>query len=111
MLGPGEKMALLTPDHSAAFGWRKFIDASGQVGVNCAFFRNEGEHLSSSLILEAEQLAWHRWPNERLYTYVDAASVKSSNPGYCYLMAGWKRCGFTSARNLYILEKYHNDHR
>jgi hypothetical protein len=30
--------------------------------VNCAVFRNEGPVLSSDLILEAEELAWGRWP-------------------------------------------------
>lgn len=106
VLGPGEKMALLTPDWTAAFGWRKFIDKSGQTGINCAFFRNESSQLSSYLILEAEKLAWQRWPNERLYTYVNATAIQSSNPGYCYQMAGWRKCGFTQVRQLIILEKF-----
>ena len=105
VLGPGEKMALLTPDWTAAFGWRKFIDKSGQTGVNCAFFRNEGNQLSSFLILEAVKLAWQRWPNERLYTYVNASAVRSSNPGYCFLRASWRKCGFTQTKRLVILEK------
>jgi hypothetical protein len=105
VLGPGEKMALLTPDWQAAFGWRRFINDSGQTGVNCAFFRNEGQQLSSYLILEAEKIAWARWPGQRLYTYVDATAVKSTNPGYCYLKAGWRKCGFTQVRQLVILEK------
>ncbi len=61
-VGPGEKMVLLTQQGDALFVWRKFIDDSGQEGVNCAVFRNEGSVLSSELILEAEQLAWGRWP-------------------------------------------------
>ena len=105
VIGPGEKIVLLTPDHLAAFGWRKFIDKSGQTGVNCAFFRNEGQQLSSWLILEAEKLAWARWPGQRLYTSVDASAVKSANPGYCYIKAGWQRCGRSKARGLHILEK------
>lgn len=106
VLGPGEKIALLTPDWQAAFGWRKFIDKSGQNGVNCAFFRNESQVLSSWLILEAEKIAWARWPGERLYTYVNAAVIKSANPGYCYLKAGWRRCGHTAVKKLVILEKF-----
>lgn len=105
VLGPGEKMALLTPDWMAAFGWRKFIDKSGQTGANCAFFRNEGSQLSSWLILEAEKLAWVRWPGERLYTYVNTAAIRSSNPGYCFQIAGWRKCGYTSVNKLLILEK------
>ena len=50
----------------------------GQQGVCCALFRNEGPHLSSALILEAEGLAWSRWPGERSFTYVDAAEVRSA---------------------------------
>lgn len=103
-VGPGEKMVLLTTDGRALFVWRKFIDASGQTGVNCAVFRNESDVLSSTLILEAEQLAWVRWPGERLYTYVNPRAVKSANPGYCYKRAGWRTCGMTKG-GLVILEK------
>jgi len=103
-VGPGEKMVLLAADCKALFIWRKFIDGSGQLGVNCACFRNEGEELSSSLILEAEQLAWQRWPGERLYTYVSPRKILSCNPGYCFKMAGWKQCGTTKG-GLVILEK------
>lgn len=104
-VGPGEKMVLLTADCRALFVWRKFIDNSGQTGVNCAVFRNEGDELSSSLILEAEQLAWQRWPGERFYTYVHSGKVQSSNPGYCFKMAGWRECGRTKG-GLLILEKH-----
>lgn len=105
-VGPGEKMVLATSDGLALFVWRKFIDDSGQQGINCAVFRNEGPHLSSTLILEAEQLAWGRWPGERLYTYVNPKRIKSANPGYCFKKAGWRTCGKTFAKQLHILEKY-----
>lgn len=104
-VGPGEKMVLMTSDSRALFVWRKFIDKSGQQGVNCAIFRNEGPRLSSELILEAEELAWRRWPNERLYTYVNPRKVNSGNPGYCFKVAGWQYCGLTASRKLHILEK------
>lgn len=104
VMGPGEKMILLATDGKAIFGWRKFIDDSGQRGVNCAFFRNEGSVLSSELILDAERHAWRRWPGARLYTYVNAAAVASSNPGYCFRRAGWDRCG-TTRGGLLIFEK------
>lgn len=105
VMGPGEKVVLLSTDGTAIFGWRKFIDDSGQMGVNCAFFRNEGPVLSSTLILDAEQRAWQRWPGERLYTYVNPKAVKSRNPGYCFIRAGWQRCGKTKG-GLIVLEKY-----
>ena len=105
VVGPGEKMVLLTADCRALFIWRRFIDDSGQQGVCCAAFRNEGGELSSRLILEAEQLAWGRWPGERLYTHVNQRRVRSTNPGYCFLVAGWRRCGVTKRNGLLILEK------
>ena len=105
-VGPGERIVLITQDGLAFFVWRKFLDASGQKGVNCSIFRNDGNHLSSELILEAEKLAWVRWPEERLYTYVNADKIKSSNPGYCFKCAGWNECGTTKARGLVILEKF-----
>jgi hypothetical protein len=97
-------MVLLTTDGRALFVWRKFRSDDGQEGINCAIFRNEGPKLSSGLILEAEPLAWRRWPGERLYTYVNPKKVKSTNPGYCFLMAGWRKCGKTKG-GLIILEK------
>lgn len=105
-VGPGEKIVLMTSDSKALFVWRKFIDKSGQLGVNCAVFHNEGPYLSSELILEAEQIAWQRWPGQRLYTYVNNKKVISSNPGYCYKMAGWRFVGYTISKKLHILEKY-----
>jgi hypothetical protein len=98
-------MVLLTQQADALFVWRKFIDRSGQRGVNCAVFRNESPHLSSELILEAEELAWNRWPGERLYTYVNPLGITSANPGYCFKRAGWGWCGLTKKKKLVILEK------
>jgi len=103
-IGPGEYICLMTVTCDALFAWRKFIDKSGQCGVNCAVFRNEGTLLSSDLIEEADDIAWQRWPGARLYTYVNAKKIRSTNPGYCFLQAGWRRCGFSKARKLVILE-------
>lgn len=94
-VGPGEKLVLLGRDGAALFAWRRFASDDGQTGVNCAVFRNEGQRLSSALIREADALAWQRWPGERHYTYVDPTRVRSSHPGYCFVMAGWRRCGRT----------------
>jgi integrase len=76
-VGPGQKLVLISPREDALFAWRKFIDDSGQQGVNCAIFRNESKQLSSAMILEAERIAWARWPGERFYTYVKASKVRS----------------------------------
>ena len=106
-VGPGEKIVLRTARCDAIFVWRKFISGDNQDGVNCMLFRNEGPILSSTLILEAEGIAWRRWPGERFYTYVDSRRVRSTNPGYCFLKAGWRKCGLTKVRKLTILEKLH----
>lgn len=104
-VGPGEKLVLLSPDWCALFSWRKErFRFDGQAGVNCTVFRNEGSPiLASELIREADRIAWERWPGERHFTFVDAAKVQSSNPGYCFLMAGWRKCGLTKT-GLLILE-------
>ena len=103
-VGPGQHIVLTLPDRSALFVWRKFIDDSGQNGVNCAVFRNESKILSSDLIREADAIADFCWPGERHYTYVRAEAIKSRNPGYCFICAGWNRCGYTKA-NYHVLER------
>lgn len=104
--GPGEKMVLINQDATALFVWRKFVSGDGEIGVNCAVFRNESDVLSSVLILEAEKLARRRWGNKvRFYTYVNPREIKSDNPGYCFIKAGWRRCGQTKVNKLIILEK------
>lgn len=105
IVGPGGKMVLLTPRDDALFVWRNFFSMDRQAGVNCAVFWNESPYRSSDLILAAESLAWERWPSRRLYTYVNPKMVQSRNPGYCFLVAGWRKCGVT-AKGLLIFEKY-----
>jgi hypothetical protein len=104
-VGPGEKLVMLTDQADALWVWRKFISDDGQQGVNCAIFRNESPILSSELILDAEEIAWKRWPGQRLFTYIDPRKVKSTNPGYCYKKAGWCLCGETKWNKLLIFEK------
>ena len=104
-VGPGEKLVLLTPCARALFVWRRFISGDGQQGINCTVFRNEGAGLSSDLIREADAIADERWPGERHYTYVNPRRIRSSNPGFCFLAAGWRRCGVTKWNRLHILER------
>ena len=102
-IGPGEKQAFITPDAKALFAWRKFISDAGEKGVNCCVFRNEGTELgkSSDLIRAACDLAWERWPGERLYTYVDPSKVKPKrDPGRCFIKAGFRKCGTTKEGKL-----------
>jgi len=100
-------MVLLSQCGRALFVWlRNTVERyDGQTGVNCTVFRNEGAGLSSELIQEADELAWQRWPGLRHFTYVDDAKIRSSNPGYCFLQAGWRRAGRNMDGRLTILER------
>lgn len=105
-VGPGSQITLISKDGKALFVWRKEkYRQDDQKGINCAVFRNESTILSSLLIEQASQVAWRRWPGERQFTFVNSKKVKSTNPGYCFQMAGWKVCGVTKAKKLVILEK------
>lgn len=103
-VGPGEHIVLRTYEADALFVWRRFIDDSGQKGINCAVFRNESHIRSSELIRQACAIADFAWPGARHYTYVNAGKVRSANPGFCFLAAGWRRCGMTKS-GLLILER------
>ena len=110
-VGPGDKFVLRTECGRAFFVWRKFRDdcidqrtGDRQAGVNCAAFRNEGTYLSSDLIREADAIADVCWTDSRHYTYVNPKRVRSSNPGFCFLKAGWRRCGMTKS-GLLVLER------
>jgi hypothetical protein len=105
-VGPGEKLVLRTWKADAMFVWRKFINDSGEQGIECAVFRNESKIKSSRLIQEADDIAFKIWPNQRHYTYVNAKKIQSINPGYCFKKAGWKQCGITKTYQHIILEKY-----
>lgn len=104
-VGPGEHIVLRTLDADAMFVWRKFIDDSGQQGVNNAIFINDrpDRYLSSQLIRQACAIADVAWPGTRRYTYVNAKKIRSTNPGFCFIAAGWRRCGLTK-KGLIILE-------
>lgn len=104
-VGPGEKMVLVTLNYDALFVWRKaLLREDNQKGVECSLFRNESGVLSSELIKEAVGLAHQRWPDERLFTYVADAKIRSVNPGCCFMKAGWQRCGRNKDGRLTILE-------
>lgn len=105
VVGPGDKVVLRTREGDAAFSWRfSQYRRDGQDGVECNFFRNEGPHLSSLLIRQADAIADHCWPGLRHYTFVNAEAVRSTNPGACFRHAGWRRSG-VSKRGLVILER------
>jgi hypothetical protein len=98
---PGRCVVLLTRDADALWvtSWpfpEYTKHAWAGAWVN-SLFRNESPHLSSELIREAVATTRHAWeaPREGLITFVDASKVRSPNPGYCYLAAGFQRAGKT----------------
>ena len=105
-VGPAERMVLMTVDGAALFIWKaERIRHDGQTGINCSVFRNEGPVLSSLLVREADALASARWPGERHFTYVNPGKIRSTNPGVCFIKAGWNRLKARSKGGLVILER------
>ena len=104
----GRKLVLRDADGLIVWGWMwpdPEMRMDGQVGYNNAIFRNESSRRSSEIIFEAEQHAISYWGPSRMYTYIDPAKVKSSNPGYCFLMAGWHKHGLSKGGKL-LMVKY-----
>lgn len=62
-----------------------------------SLFRNEGAGLSSELIIQAIAVTRFEWepPTLGMITFVDRTKVRSTNPGYCYLKAGFEHVGET----------------
>lgn len=67
--------------------------------MNSLFRREDGAPLASDLIREAvaaTRFVWPDVPTLGMVTFVDADKVKPKrNPGYCYLIAGFRYVGKT----------------
>src|SRR5262249_4575256 len=60
--------------------------------------REGGSHLASDLIRAAvahTRAEWPDVPDLGMVTFVDPAEIASTNPGFCYLRAGFERDGHT----------------
>jgi hypothetical protein len=104
----GRKLVLRNSEGTVLFGWMypdPAMRMDGQVGYNNAIFRNESSRLASEIILEAEELAFAKWGPNRLYTYIDAAKLRGTNPGFCFLKAGWSKVGMSKGGKL-LFTKY-----
>lgn len=98
MGAPAMSLAFVTPCERAAWlsQWTLHPD-DGLVALRCAFFRNEGAGLSSTLISEAMRLTEEIWPPGEIavyprdgwVTWIEPAKIASPNPGYCFKVAGW----------------------
>lgn len=90
---PGRHLVLVSPCQRAL--WDTHYTQHPDDGLDawrCSIFRNEGAGLSSDLIRSAMDLTAERWgaaPPDGWVTWVDRRRVRSSNPGYCFLRAGW----------------------
>lgn len=114
-VGPGFKLLLLSSDATALCAWRKENRRrDGQTGVECCVFRREGGAPASVQLASAMELAWRRFPGQRLFTFVDATKVRATmvkGPrgrlypvfGYCFYQAGWRFAGMTK-KGLHILD-------
>jgi hypothetical protein len=78
----------------------------------CSIFRNESPHLSSELIREAVSAT--RWyfgepPALGMVTFIHRGKTKPKrDPGYCYLKAGFSKCGMTKG-GLYAVQMLPGD--
>ena len=111
---PGQTIILLLEDFHALFGWWRPHPNSGLRAMNgldgwtCTIFRNESPVRSSELILGAEA-ELYRYADgcgpDGLLTYVWDRKVRSRNPGYCFLCAGWRRIGRSADDRKTLLQK------
>lgn len=99
---PGRCLVLKTQPLDAfwitSWPFAEFVKHAWAGAWVCSAFRNEGDHLSSDLILQAVAATRSKWepPELGMITFVDARKVKHKrDPGRCYLKAGFKNVGHT----------------
>ena len=100
---PGRNLVLKTENADAVWVTWSGIRDDGVDAWECTIFRNESAHLSSELIREAVEITIREWgqpPADGIITYVDDANVRSTNPGFCFLKAGWTKTGRSKRRKL-----------
>lgn len=111
---PGETLVFVSECGRAVWGWWRPHPASGLQSMNgldgwtCTIFRNEGAGLSSTLILEAElrlRDSGRGCGPDGMLTYVDPRKIASSNPGACFIAAGWRRIGRSKDGRKILLRK------
>jgi len=117
---PGRCLVLVTKDYRALWvtSWplAQYVGHAWAGAWTCSLFRNEGAGLSSELINQA--VAATRWycsfgpsswtacpePALGMITFVKPTAIRSSNPGYCYQRAGWRKVGHSKELNLPCLQ-------
>ncbi len=103
---PGRRIVLRDAAGLVVFVWSwPEHRRDNQTGYCCTLFRNESDRQSSGIIIEAENYAARLWGPGRMFTYVDALKVRSTNPGYCFQCAGWRKAGRSKVNGLMLLVK------
>lgn len=93
---PGRRIVLVTLDERALWLTHYPKPEYAQDGLDayrCSIFRREGGPLASLLIEEAMAITERLWgpAADGWVTWIDTRKVRSTNPGYCFLQAGWRR--------------------
>lgn len=111
---PGQTIVLTTATGDSVFGWWRPDPGSGLKSMNgldgwtCTIFRREGGILASELVLDAElaiaEFGYTCGPHG-LLTYVFDRKVRSTNPGYCFKVAGWRVLGRSADGKKTLLQK------
>lgn len=97
---PGRCLVLLAEDRSALWvtSWPHFRADQWEGAWINTLFRNEGSFVSSALIRSAvshTRAHFGETPDLGMVTFIDPSKVQSTNPGYCYLVAGFRHAGWT----------------
>ena len=112
---PGAKVVLRTQCGRAywvsLFQLPEFTDHAWPGAWQCSAFRNESEHLSSALILDALAAtvdAWGQPPREGMITFVDAAATSRRRsvwhqPGHCFRVVGFEDTEARTSRGYHVL--------
>lgn len=94
--GLGKRIVLLSVEGDAL--WlthypRPDLAQDGLDAYRCSIFRREGGLVASLLIEEAMDYTERLWgpAPDGWVTWVDTRKVRSTNPGYCFVKAGWWR--------------------
>jgi len=105
---PGEKLVFVTLDGQALWGshrpapWTLATRADGFIGHSCFVFRRfpDSTEIASALIRTAVGLTAMIWGDAPFITYVAVDHIESSNPGYCYKIAGFTHKSFNKKTKL-----------
>lgn len=104
---PGRNLVLRTAYGDAVWVTWQGIRDDGLRAWECTIFRNESPYLSSDMIraaVTATIAEWGQPPPDGIITYVDQSKVRSTNPGFCFFSAGFRRIGRSKRRGLLLLQ-------